>query len=175
MRKRDVLFVERLLLIAVVSAALVTALRVRAEDRAEDLAEDRSAAMAALLDSPRPREVVDEGLRIAEALRRHYGIDSGHRHADRLAAARRAKTEVLDRLVFTPDEVRRAAADLGYDIDPARCANFCGNVDALARVELAKRALRALAQDGVQGRSVGLPAECSRPIVPRTEEAQSGS
>jgi len=58
---------------------------------------DRAAAFAAFLDSPRPAAVIDEGLRIAEGLRRHYGIDTGHVHADRLAAARRARAEVSAR------------------------------------------------------------------------------
>lgn len=139
-----------LLTCGVLAALLATTAAGPAIEAAQDgvSAADRAAATAMFIDTPRSSEVIDEGLRIAEALRRHYGIDTGHRHADRLAAARRAKAEVLDRLEVTPEEVRRAATDLGYDLDPARCANSCGNVEALARIELKKRALRALADEG---------------------------
>ena len=47
--------------------------------------------------TPAPADTVDEGLRVAEQLRRRYGIDSGDVHADRVAAALRARDEVLAR------------------------------------------------------------------------------
>ena len=113
---------------------------------ADERAVDRAAVAGFLLDVPRRPEVVDEALRVADGLRRHYGIDTGHRHADRLAAAERARVEVLERLSFSPEQLRTAALELGYDLDPARCRNFCRNVENLARIELQRRALRELAR-----------------------------
>lgn len=104
--------------------------------------EDRALAAALLLDSPRPAAVIDEGLQIAERLRRRFGIDTGHRHADRLAAARRAQAE-LERATFTPEELRAAARALGHDLDA--CGTWCRNVARLAELELRKRVLRQLA------------------------------
>lgn len=116
--------------------------------------QDRAVAFGYLLDTPRPPEVVDESLVIAEKLRLRYGIDTGNREADRLAAARRAKEELLDALVFSPAELEEAARSLGYSLDPAECANFCENVARLADIELKKRALKAFAEGGA---GPGLP------------------
>ena len=104
--------------------------------------EERALAVALLLDSPRPPAVIEEGIRMAEQLRRRFEIDTGHRHADRLVAARRARAE-LDRLVFTRDELRAAARDLGHDLDA--CGTWCRNVAKRAELELTKRELRRLA------------------------------
>lgn len=106
---------------------------------------DRALAVALLLDSPRPADVVDEGIRLAERLRRHYGIDTGRPHADRVAAAVSARAE-LDRLTFTRADLAAAASDLGWDLDA--CGTWCRNVERLATVELKRRALRRLAEDG---------------------------
>jgi hypothetical protein len=111
-------------------------------------AEDRAIALGLLLDTPAPAADVDEGLRVAERLRRRYGIDSGDLHADRVAAALRARDEVLARLEVTPDQLRATAESLGYSLDPARCGSTCGNVARLARLELERRALAAFAAGG---------------------------
>lgn len=103
--------------------------------------EDRAIAMGLLLENPVSPGVVDEGLRVAELLRRRYAIDSGNVHADRVAAALRARDEVVARLEVTPDQLRATAEDLGYSLDPARCGTTCENVARLARIELEKRAL----------------------------------
>ena len=103
---------------------------------------DRALAVAVLLDSPRPLAVIDEGIRVADPLRARYGIESGHLHADRVAAARRAAAEI-DRIVFTGDEIRAAAAAMGHDLDA--CGSYCRNVERLAEIRLKQRALRALA------------------------------
>ena len=107
--------------------------------------EDHAIAVGLLLDTPAPDEVVDDGLRIAEQLRQRYGIDSGNLHADRVAAALRARDEVVARLEPTPDELRETATALGYSLDPALCGSTCGNVARLARLELERRALAAFA------------------------------
>src|SRR5262245_35755927 len=107
--------------------------------------EDRAIAMGLLIDTPTDRGVIDDGLRVAEALRRRYEIDSGNVHADRVAAATRARDELLAGFEPTPDQLRAAAAALGYSLDPARCGNTCENVARLARLELQKEALRRFA------------------------------
>jgi len=109
-------------------------------------ARDRAVAFGYLLDSPRPPAVIEESLVIAEELRRRYGIVTGDPEADRLAAARRAKTELIDALTFSPQEVEEAARSLGYSLEPAQCADFCENVYRLSIVELQKRALKAFAE-----------------------------
>lgn len=107
-------------------------------------------AFGALIDSPRPAQVVEEGLRVAEKLRQRYGIDTGDAAADRQAAARRAQAEFLDRLTFPSAEVEEAARSLGYSLDPAACADYCDNVRRLAVADLMMQALRAFA-DGREG------------------------
>jgi len=102
----------------------------------------RAAAVAALLDAPAGYAAVDEGLSIAEALRKHYGIDTGDAAADRLAAARRAEEELLAPLRVTPQQVEQAARALGYSLEPSACANFCDNVYRLALLSLHKQAIR---------------------------------
>ena len=107
--------------------------------------EDRGIAIGLMLDTPRTPEVLDEALVLAEKLRRRYGIDTGNDFNDREEAARHAKFEFLDRLVFSEEEILETAASLGYSLDPAECANYCDNVRELATVELQKRALQAFA------------------------------
>lgn len=109
-------------------------------------AEERAVAVGLLLDSPRSSAVTEEALALAEKLRRHYEIQSGDDFADREAAARRAQEEFLDRLVFGETEIRGKAESLGYSLDPAACANYCANVRELARIELSRDALVALAE-----------------------------
>jgi hypothetical protein len=107
--------------------------------------QDRAIAMGLLLHTPAKPEVLDEGLRVAERLRRRYGIDSGNVHADRIEAALRARDEVLARLDVSPEELRESAEALGFSLDPARCRTTCDNVARLARLELEKRALQRFA------------------------------
>jgi hypothetical protein len=111
----------------------------------EPTEEDLAIAYGFLLDSPRPREVVEDGVKTAELLRRRYGIDTGNPYQDRLAAARRAKREFLDRLEFSRQEIETMAASLDYSLDPDECLNFCQQVERLAVLELEKEALRAFA------------------------------
>ena len=108
-------------------------------------AADRAIAMGLLLHTPAAPDALDEGLRVAEQLRRRYGIDSGSRHADRVAAALRARDEVLARLDVTSDQLRATAEALGYSLEPARCRTTCENVARLARLALEKRALQRFA------------------------------
>lgn len=108
-------------------------------------ADDLAVAFGSLIDLPRPQAVVEEGLRIADQLRRRYGVDTGDPAADRQAAAHRAQSEFLDRLTFTAAEVEEAARSLGHSLDPSRCADFCDNVRRLAIADLKMRALRAFA------------------------------
>ncbi len=114
-------------------------------------AQERAIAFGLLLDTPRPQAVIDEGLIVAEQLRRVYGIDSGNRFADYRAAAERARAEVLEPLDPTPREIAAVAESLGYSLAPERCANFCANVERLARAEIAKRALK----DFIAGATAG--------------------
>jgi hypothetical protein len=62
-----------------------------------------------------------------------------------VAAALRARDEVVARLDVTPQALRRTAEALGYSLDPVRCGTTCGNVARLARLELERRALAAFA------------------------------
>ena len=110
--------------------------------------EDRAIATGLLFETPAPAATVDEGLRVAEQLRQRYGLDSGDVHADRVAAALRARDEVVARLDITPDQLRTSAEALGYSLDPARCGTTCENVARLARIELEKRALAKFAAGG---------------------------
>jgi hypothetical protein len=103
--------------------------------------EDRAIAMGLLLENPVPVATVDEGLRVADGLRRRYGLDSGNIHADRVTAALWARDEVVAQLDVTPEQLQTAAEALGYSLDPGRCGNTCENVARLARIELEKRAL----------------------------------
>ena len=114
------------------------------------MAQDRAIALGVLLDTPVAPQALDEGLRVAERLRQRYGIDTGNRHADRLAAAMRARRELLIPLDVPPATLRAAAERLGYSLDPARCHNTCGNVARLARLDLEKRALQAFADGGTE-------------------------
>ncbi len=116
--------------------------------------EDLAIAYGFLLHSPRPKEVLEEGLRIAELLRQRYGIDTGNRYQDRLVAARRAKRELLDRLDFSQEEIEEMARSLGHSLDPAECANFCPQISRLSILELKKEALRAFAE-GREGEGPG--------------------
>jgi hypothetical protein len=108
-------------------------------------AEDRALAFGHFIDTPVASKAMNEALVLAEKLRLRYGIDTGHPQADRLAAARRAQVELLERLSFGPAEIREAARELGYSLDPALCANACANVEALAVLQLKRRALLAFA------------------------------
>ncbi len=106
-------------------------------------AAERAVAFGLLLDTPRPQAVIDEGLIVAEQLRRIYRIDTGNRFADYRAAAERARDEVLEPLDPSPRELATVAESLGYSLLPERCGNTCGSVERLARAEIAKRALKA--------------------------------
>jgi hypothetical protein len=139
----------------------------RSFPEASDLSEeDLAIAYGFLLDSPRPKEVVEEGLRIAELLRRRYAIDTGNPYQDRLVAARRAKREFVDRLEFSDEEVEEKAASLGHSLDPDECADFCPQVYRLAILELQKSALRAFAE-GKEG-----PGRLA-PDAPASEQNES--
>ena len=132
--------------IVAASLGLAALLALRApRETAGPTAADRDIAMGLLLHTPAPPDIVDEGLRVAERLRRRFGIESGDVHADRVAAALRARDEVLARLDVTPDQLRATAEVLGYSLDPARCRTTCDNVARLARLELEKRALQRFA------------------------------
>ena len=106
---------------------------------------ERAKAFGYFIDSPRPFAVIDQGVAIAERLRRRYGIDTGNPDADRRAAALKFQTEVLDRLVFRDEEIAEMVRRLGYSLDPAQCRNTCDNVRRLAAFELQKIALEAFA------------------------------
>ena len=108
--------------------------------------QDRAIALGQLLDTPRTPEVTDQALIVSEKLRERYGIDSGNPLSDREEAARRAKEEFIDRLVFEEDEVQAMVTGLGYSLDPAECANYCGNLVELATIELKRQALLAFAE-----------------------------
>ena len=107
--------------------------------------EERAIAMGLLLDTRADPAMIDEGLRIAEALRRRYAIDSGNVHADRVEAAIRAREEIRAGLQPAPHELSETAERLGFSLDPARCGNTCPNVARLAEIEMQKEALRRLA------------------------------
>jgi hypothetical protein len=124
----------------------------------EPTEDDLAIAYGFLLDSPRPRDVVEDGLKTAELLRRRYGIDTGNPYQDRLAAARRAKREFLDRLDFSQSEIEATVASLGYSLDPDECLDYCQQVHRLAILELEKEALRAFAQ-GRKGPGRLLPSD----------------
>jgi hypothetical protein len=131
------------------SAPLTTAAEVEppvSSDASDPGEEDLAIAYGFLLDSPRPKEVVEEGLRIAELLRQRYGIDTGNRYQDRLAAARRAQREFVDRLDFSQEEIEEMAGSLGYSLDPDECADSCAQVHRLSILELKKKALTAFAE-----------------------------
>lgn len=115
-------------------------------DAEDPLAADRAIAVGLLLDSPRSAAVIDRAIEIAEALRRRYGIDSGDVAADREQAARRAQQEVLESLEVSEEALARAAAQLGYSLDPAACGETCENVRRLALLELQRRALERFAE-----------------------------
>jgi len=106
---------------------------------------ERDRAFGYFLDSPRPFAVLDQGLAIAEKVRRRYGIDTGNAEVDRRAAALRFQAEVLDRIVFGTEEIEGTARGLGYNLDPAVCLNACENIRHLAEIELKKAALQAFA------------------------------
>lgn len=108
--------------------------------------DDRNLALGHFLDVPAAASSIDEGIAIAEKLRLRYGIDTGDRHADRVEAARRAKTELLDNLTFTEEDLEQAARRLGYSLNPVECADYCENVRRLAVATLQKRALKAFAE-----------------------------
>ena len=105
-------------------------------------AEERAVAFGLLLDTPVSDAVIRESLALAEALRRIYGIDTGNVYRDRQTATERARTEVLEPLLFTTEQIKATATDLGYRLNPEHCRDFCHHVEELARVELKKRALR---------------------------------
>jgi hypothetical protein len=119
---------------------------------------ERRKAFGYFIDSPRPFEVLDQGLAIAERLARRYGMDSGNPEADRRAAALKFQSEVLERLVFTSEAIGAKAQQLGFSLEPAQCGNTCENVHRLAVFELQKDALEAFA-DG-------------RPLPGRIQELQ---
>lgn len=132
-------------LLVIVAASLGLAALLTLRDAGGPTAEDRVIAMGLLMHTPVQSETVDEGLRIAEGLRRHFGIDSGDVHADRVTAAIRAWDEIVAPLEVTPEQLRAAAEELGYSLDRSRCGNRCENVARLARIELEKRALQRFA------------------------------
>jgi len=106
---------------------------------------ERDRAFGYFLDSPRPFVVLDQGLAIAEKVRRRYGIDTGNAEVDRRAAALRFQAEVLDRIVFSTEEIEGTVRGLGYNLDPGICLNACDNIRHLAEIELKKAALQAFA------------------------------
>lgn len=108
--------------------------------------DDRAVAFGRLIDSPQPREVLDEGIRIAEALRRRYRIDTGDIEGDRRQAADRARVEVLETMAVSEDRIEKTARDLGYSLDPSVCSNYCDNVRRLALLVLEKQTLEAFAE-----------------------------
>jgi len=110
---------------------------------------ERDRAFAYFLDSPRPFAVLDQGLAIAEKVRQRYGIDTGNHEADRRAAALRFQAEVLDRIVFSGEEIEATALGLGYSLDPEKCLNACENIRRLAEIDLKKAALQAFADGRV--------------------------
>jgi hypothetical protein len=116
----------------------------------EPAADDRAIAFGLLLDSPRPLEVIDAGIEIADLLRHRYGIDSGDPVGDRMEAADRARAELIDRLRFSEEDIEVKARSLGYGLQPGECHEFCDNVRRLAELELQKEALRAFAA-GTEG------------------------
>jgi len=118
---------------------------------------DRAVAFGYLIDSARPQEVIDEGLVIADKLRRRYDIDTGHPWADRAVAAQRANAELLGALSFDSADVERMALSLGYSLDAALCADFCDNVRRLAIIELQKQALREFAEGTGPARAISPP------------------
>jgi hypothetical protein len=106
---------------------------------------ERGKAFGYFIDSPRPFAVFDQGMDIAEQLRRRYGMDSGNPDADRRVAALKFQGDVLDRLVFSDEEIAATVHRLGFSLDPARCGNACENVRRLGIYELQKEALEAFA------------------------------
>jgi hypothetical protein len=98
-----------------------------------------------LLDSAPSGEAIEQGLAVAAALRRCYGATGEDSIQSREELARRARRDILDRLQPSEAEIRGMAASLGYRLDPALCANTCGNIRTLAVFELEKQALLALA------------------------------
>lgn len=135
-------------LTAIVAASLGLAALLTLHEPGGSTAEDRAIAMGLLMHTPVAADTVDEGLRVAEGLRRRFGIDSGDVHADRVAAALRARDEIVARLDVTPEALRKTAEELGYSLDPARCSTTCDNVARLARIELEKRALQRFVAGG---------------------------
>ena len=132
--------------IVAASRALAALLFLRTLTAAADpTPEDRAIAQGLLLESPVQTTTVDTGLRVAEQLRRRYDLASGNVHADRVAAALRARDEVVAPLTVTPEQLRTAAEALGYSLDPRRCGTACDNVARLARIELEKQALAEFA------------------------------
>ncbi len=111
--------------------------------------EDRAIAMGLMLHTPVSEETLDLSIRIADRLRHLYGLESGNIHADRVAAAQRAHTTILEELTPTPEELRVTAEALGYSLDPATCGNTCTNVARLARLEIEKLTLQRVAMNGV--------------------------
>jgi hypothetical protein len=136
------------ILMVIVAASLGLAALLTLREPGGPTAEDRAIAMGLLMHTPVAADTVDEGLRVAEGLRRRFGIDSGNVHADRVAAALRARDEIVARLEVGPEELRATAKELGYSLEPERCGNTCQNVARLARIELEKRALQRFATGG---------------------------
>jgi hypothetical protein len=116
--------------------------------------DDRALAFGRLIDTPQAPEVLDEGIRIAEALRRRYGIDTGDLEEDRRQAAERARVEVLETMVVSDDRIEITAEGLGYSLDPAVCSDYCDNVRRLALLELKKQALTAFAGGAPVARNI---------------------
>ena len=117
--------------------------------------DDRAAAYGSFLDARFAPTLVDESLALAEALRTRYGIRSGDPVADRTAAAARALAEVESDLPFGDAEIEAAARQLGYSLDPASCADTCGNVRRLAGIHLKMEALRRLGMGAPGSREPG--------------------
>jgi len=103
--------------------------------------EERAIAMGLLLNTPVSEETLAVSIEIADGLRQRYGLDSDRVHADRVTAAKRASSELFDRLAPSVAELRGTAAALGYGLDPETCGNTCANVERLARLEIQRRVL----------------------------------
>ena len=119
---------------------------------------ERDIAVGLLLDSAPAPEAIDQGLVIAEALRRCYGPDANGRFPSREDTARRARTEILDKMSLSEEEIRAMAVTLGYSLEPAACGNTCENVRTLAVIELEKQRLLALVS--------APPGSCAKGILP---------
>lgn len=125
----------------------------------------RDLAFGQLIDVPRPIEVIDEGIRIADALRRRYGIETGDLEKDRREAARRARVELLEPMSVPEERLEAIARSLGHSLDPAACADYCGNVRRLAEIEARKVALREWASEDDDRHPAGSRVPLTKPAA----------